>query len=99
MIDVWAVAANALWVLGLALALAALSWAHWVTTRDEIGMHQALEEAGVRRVLDLGLLLFCAGMAAISRRPWERGLWVLLALAWAVQIALSLRAQRRTGGR
>ena len=88
MIDIASVAANALWVLGLALLLAALSWARWLAQRDDARLRQVLRRSGLRRTIDLALLLFCAGLAATSRRWWERALWGLLAAAWALQAVL-----------
>lgn len=49
MIDVWAVAANGLWVVGLALALAGWSWARWMASRHEFATRVALEGAGPGR--------------------------------------------------
>ena len=91
MIDVWSVAANSLWILGLSLLLATLSWAHWVARQEEAPMREVLGRAGLRIPVDVGLLLFCAGLAATSRRWWERVLWGLLGAAWAVQAGLAVR--------
>lgn len=97
MIDVWGVAANALWVLGLAVVLAALSWAHWVAQEEGVRLRRVLSRRGLRWPLDVGLLLFCAGLAATSRRWWERALWGVLALAWGVQAGSAAWGQRGAG--
>jgi hypothetical protein len=91
MIDVRAVAGNGLWVLGLSLVLAALSWARWVAHEEGARTRAVLARTGPRRAADLGLLLFCAGLAATSRRTWERVLWAVLAVAWVVQAAVAGR--------
>jgi len=96
MIDVWGVLANSLWVLGLSTVLAVLSWAHWAASREEARFRVVLGWAGHQMALDLGLALFCSGLAATSRRWWERALWGLLAVAWVVQAVLSGR--RRADG-
>lgn len=80
MIDLCSVAANALWVLGLALILAALSWANWVAARERIRFRSALGQPGIRRATDGGLVLFCAGLAATGRTWWEQALWGVLAV-------------------
>jgi len=96
MINLWGIAANSLWILGLATLLAALSWAHWAASVEKVRFRAVLGRPGVRRVLDLGLALFCAGLAATSRTWWERTLWGLLGLAWAVPAWL---AGQRAAGR
>ena len=89
MIDLPAVAANTLWILGLSLALAALSWAHYTASQRGTRLRRELAHPAPRTALDAGLLLFCAGLAATSTRWWERALWILLTAAWAAQIALT----------
>lgn len=85
MIDIWSVMANSLWVLGLATLLAALSWAHWAASVRASRFRTVLGQPAVQLALDLGLLLFCAGLAATARAWWERALWGLLTLAWVAQ--------------
>lgn len=91
-IDIASVAANGLWVLGLALLLAAVSCARWLAHQEDARLRDVLGRPGMRRGIDLSLLLFCAGLAATSRRWWERLLWGLLAAAWAADAALSALA-------
>lgn len=85
MIDVWGILANSLWILGLAVLLAALSWAHWAASVEKVRFRAVLGRPRVQRVLNLGLALFCAGLAVTGRVWWERVLWGLLAAVWAVQ--------------
>lgn len=91
MIEIWSVAANGLWILGLAIILAGLSWAHWIAREEQRRFRSVLSRPGIQRTIDLGLLLFCAGLAATSRALWERVLWGLLGLAWIVQAWLAGR--------
>jgi hypothetical protein len=84
-IDVWGVIANSLWILGLAVLLAVLSWAHWVASTEGKQLRAVLGRPRTRQGLDLGLFLFCAGLAATGRAWWERVLWGLLAAAWVFQ--------------
>ena len=99
-LDAWAVAANGLWVLGLSLVLAALSWAHWRAPEEGEGLRRALARVGPRRAVDAGVFLFCAGLLATSWRTWERVVWAVVAGLWVVQAALAGRnglRQRRKG--
>ena len=88
MIDVWGVLANGLWVLGLAIALAVLSWTHWAATSEKIRFWIVLRRPRIQQALDVGLVLFCSGLATTSRAWWEKVLWGLLAVAWAAQAYL-----------
>ena len=91
MIDIWGVIANSLWVLGLSVLLAALSWAHWVASTEKSRFRTVLRRPATQLTLDLGLFLFCSGLAATARAWWERVLWGLLAAAWVVQAYLAGR--------
>lgn len=94
MIDVWGVIANSLWILGLAVLLAVLSWTHWVASTEGNRIRDALKRPRIQQALDLGLFLFCAGLAATGRTWWERILWGLLAAVWIFQAWLAERKKR-----
>jgi len=93
-IDLRLVAANGLWILGLAVVLAGLSWAYWIAGTAGVRFRTALRRRPTQRVLDLGLALFCAGLAATARTGWERALWAMLAVAWLLQVWLVGRGVR-----
>jgi hypothetical protein len=93
-IDIWGVVTNSLWILGLAVLLAVLSWAHWVASTEEKRLRAVLGRPRIQQGLDLGLFLFCAGLAATGRTWWERTLWGLLAAAWVFQTWSAGRKKR-----
>ena len=78
MIDVWYITSNSIWIAGLAVILAALSWARWIDGED-----QGRRQPGL--ALNLGLALFCVGLAATGRGWWERALWGLLSAVWVAR--------------
>ncbi len=80
-IDFRSVLANALWILGLALLLTALSWAYWVAQEEHIRFREAVRRSAFRRAAGAGLAFFCIGLAATADHRWEQILWALLALA------------------
>jgi hypothetical protein len=84
-IDIWGVIANSLWILGLAVLLAVLSWVHWVASTEKNRLRVVLQRAPIQIALEVGLFLFCAGLATTERTWWERTLWGLLAAAWMFQ--------------
>lgn len=95
MIDIWGVIANSLWILGLAVLLAVLSWARWIAQTEQSRLRVVLKRPSIQIALDAGLFLFCAGLAATGRTWWERILWGLLAAAWVVQAWLAQTDARK----
>jgi len=80
MIDVQGIFFNSLWILALAALLALLSWTSWQAEREGMRFRVVWAHPGIRRLVILSLVLFCAGMVAVSGRWWERLLWLVLAL-------------------
>ena len=97
MIDLWGLLASSLWIAGLAVLLAVLSWAHWVAAGEQISMRAVLARARPRQVLHLGLALFCAGLAATGRTWWEHSLWGLLTAIWGVRAWVPKAPHHRFG--
>ena len=96
MIDWARLGANALWIVGCATALAALSYVSW-----EASLHQEKFSAGLRRpgiqvALCLGGFLFTAGVSATSSTTLEVILWALLAAAFLIQGGMLLIRQRQS---
>jgi len=84
MIDWLDVGSNALWVLGLAVMLAAWSYSRSCADRGRAS-------GGWARV---GAMLVCLGLAALGTSLLERALWLLVALCIGCE-ALAGRALRR----
>jgi hypothetical protein len=89
-IDVWGVLANVLWVLGLAVLLASWSLAYDRAHRARRKVRAVLATPGYGLAVDLGMLLFVAGMAATEHRAWARVIWIVLGLAIAAQRVVTL---------
>jgi hypothetical protein len=94
MIDWFNLAANSLWILGCALALAALSYASWQgsLTRQKVG--KLLQQPGYQVVLNFSGSLFCLGLAGTSGRWWVSALWLILAAYFLFQLMLSFKRSR-----
>ena len=98
MIDIWEVVANGVWIVGLAVLLAAFSWASWVASVEGGRFRTVLGRPGVQRALGLGLVLFCVGLAATGRTCGERALWGGLSVLFAVKAWLVGRPGETMGG-
>ena len=97
MIDWYGVFHNALWVLGLAVALASLSYMDWRrrTTEPRLSFRAALGRPGFQAVCSLGMVLFCAGLALAGDVWWQIAGWVILAVAFGWLAFSSWRQYRR----
>lgn len=85
---VWDVVRNGLWILGLAVLLATWSWVRYAAYKDRVNAKEKLNELTYALILDLGLVLFIAGMAATEDRGWARLLWLALGIVVIVHAAL-----------
>ncbi len=86
MIDWAGVATNSLWLLGLAVCLAVLSYADWSAHSANRRLRDVLNQPAFRAMLWSGLTLFCVGVALSGGRWWERILWGVLAIMAAVEV-------------
>ena len=80
MIDWVFVGLNALWILGLGLALATLSLALYVTSDQNKKLSEVLKQRDYSTFLNLGIILSCLGICGLVGTWWERFLWGVLAL-------------------
>ena len=99
MIDWFGVFYNALWIFGLAIVLAALSYGDWrrrLAVPKESFRH-ALAEPGLQAAVSLGFTFFCAGLALGSAVWWQIAAWVALGLffAWNGLTCLRRMTQNR----
>jgi hypothetical protein len=98
MIDWAGVGQGALWVLGLAVILAALGRGQWLAQRQGVRWRVALYAPRVQMACDAGLLL-CAGLFFSARATWERVAWAALAALYttlAIQEWRHARHQTRS---
>ena len=97
LIDWPGVARNALWILGLSIVLGAWSYTSWWASMRRIKMRHALGLPRFQVPFAVGLILFCASLAWSSTRWWERGLWIVLGLAFLWQVVAGWRVAARHG--
>lgn len=95
LIDWVGVAKNALWILGLAVILAALSYADWWAGVNHQRFRAALRLPLFQIPFNLGMMLFAAGLASTSRSWWEIGAWSALVLLFGWQTIGSWQARRQ----
>jgi hypothetical protein len=86
MISWWSVLINTLWILGLALLLADLSFFSWQARQEGSSLRQQFNKPQFLKFFWLALLLFSLGQAGTGDRLWELALWLLLALLSLVRL-------------
>jgi multisubunit Na+/H+ antiporter MnhB subunit len=94
----WAgLASNALWVVGAAIILAALSFSYYEAQRQGERLRVHLQAPRFQTWLSLGLFLICLGLALLGPRWWERVVWGLLCGLSAWQLWTAWQEGRRGG--
>jgi hypothetical protein len=86
MIDWLYVCLSALWIAGLSLELAALGIAHYLASDEQPRLGKVLSRRSFRLAVDLGMLLFCAGVGSLAAAWWQKLLWGLLCLGFIISI-------------
>jgi hypothetical protein len=97
MLELWAVIHNLLWVMGLALSLAALSMAYYTSCVGQVRLRHRLTEFGFQLPFSIGMVLFCAGLLFSGHTSWEKVIWGLLGALFAGQTLRLWRHRRITG--
>ncbi len=85
------VGSNALWILGLAIALAAFSFASWQSWASHASFRKTLGRASFQGILSIAGLLFCLGLAATTPVLWQAAIWLVLAALFLYQAFTALR--------
>ena len=85
LIDWRLVGFSALWIVGLSIILAALSFGDYVAAQQRVRLRVVLAWPGYRAAINSGLVLFCLGLLGSSRAWWEQLLWAALVIAFGYQ--------------
>ncbi len=95
MINWYGVFVNGLWVTGLAIILAAVSWSLYARSLAGRTWLQQLASPQMSLALALGMMLFALGLAfRPDGRVWRSLLWLMLALSFALMTWLADRRRR-----
>lgn len=84
MIDWFALIFNSLWVLGLAVILAAASFHHWNASRHHTSLRTQFQQQSFAAWGWLGLTLIALGLAGTSQPLWQQLLWSAFAIINAI---------------
>jgi hypothetical protein len=95
MLDWFNIAGNALWIIGLALALATISYASWEAWlyRENLAARLTVNK---QAMLYLAGLLFCCGLGATSNTTWEVVFWVVLGVILVIQLVRTVLPSQRS---
>ena len=96
MIDWFNLAANALWILGCAIALATLSYTSWEASVQQEKMVARLKRPSAQAALNLAGLLIFLGLGVLSDILWLKVIYTILALLFLALMVASIIAKRMT---
>lgn len=85
LIDWRLVGFGTLWIVGLSVVLAALSFGDYVAAQQRVRLRAVLVWPEYHAAISAGLVLFCLGLIGSSRAWWEQLLWAALAIAFSYQ--------------
>ena len=94
MIDWYSAGFGALWILGLGFVTATLSFANYLASQQKQRFRQVIEKPACRIMIGLGLVFFCLGWVGGDSALWERLVWVVLALIFALQTWLATKKSK-----
>ena len=89
MIEWWSVFTNSLWIVGVAVALAIVSYSDWLSSTGGASAGSTSKSIVHNSGLLCCIALASAGAGLGSVVWWQRGLWFLLAAAFS---ALTVRS-------
>jgi hypothetical protein len=93
LIDWLGVATGALWIVGLGIILTAIGFAHYQSHAENKKLGQVLGKRTSQFVVDLGMIFFCLGLMGSVEATWERILWGILSLVFAIQSSIVWRTR------
>ncbi len=76
---------NAIWIVGLAIILAAFSYNDWLAHASGVKLRQQLNSPTFQAPLTLGLMMVSASLALLADVWWEQVLWWAFVALFAVQ--------------
>jgi hypothetical protein len=71
---------SALWISGLSVILAVLGIGCYLAGENHQPLRKILNTWKYRLSINLGVFLFCAGLAGLAGKGWEKILWGLLGM-------------------
>ena len=81
---------NALWIIGLAAALAGVSYASWEASIKDQKFTQVLNQESYSLVFAASGLLFASGLAVTSFGNWRFFVWTVTAFGFLAYIIYAL---------
>ena len=95
MIDWWSVFTNSLWLVGLAAALAIVSYSDWLASAEGGSWRITSRRLAHSSGFFLSLALAAVGIGLGADVWWEHGLWLLFALGFGILALLAWSGRRK----
>lgn len=88
---------NGLWLVGLAVLLAAFSYHYNEARQSERPLKRQLQQRSFALAAWVSLSLIGAGLAATSQQWWEAGIWILFTLYAVYNTVVAWRVGQQSG--
>jgi mannose/fructose/N-acetylgalactosamine-specific phosphotransferase system component IIC len=96
MIDWYNLLTNALWISGVAIILATLSYSSWLASTKKEKFIQLINLSHpIQIMLNIGGLLCSLGLAATTEILWQRILWIFLIIGFFVQLLSEIYKEKQ----
>jgi len=86
MIDWLSVFYNVLWILGLAVILAAFSYNDWLAAQNNVKLRRQFGSPAFQLPLSLGLALLSLGLTLLADVWWEQLVWLVFTGLFLFQV-------------
>ena len=96
LIDLRLVAFTSLWIIGLAIILAAFGFVHYYVQTESRRSIEIIKQPIYQVVISTGLMLFCIGISGSSDNWWEIIVWILLAIGFGVYLFSTWKGIRKS---
>ena len=96
MVDWVSAVVNALWIVGLAIILAAFSYHQWLAGETSRRLRDVLSQPSWKILFAAGMVLTCVGVGyGLAEQWWEKPIWTTLAISFGWQLVMVFRQGRK----
>lgn len=93
MVDGYNLAANSMWIFGLALLLAVLGYARWEAITGKSKLKVIIDKSFYQAMVTIAGILFFGGLTATSDHLWKLVFWLVMLSLFSVRLFVLLSSK------